>query len=305
LSAVQILLATYNGMRFLPEQLESIATQTWPAIDLLVSDDGSADGTWDYLERYCAGWTRGRATLIRGPHAGACANFRHLILNADPETAYFAFADQDDIWLPAKLEGAIAAVDAAGPGAALHCSRTALIDENGAAIGFSPLFRRPPDFRNALVQSLGGGNTMVMNRTAFATIRASSERTTYPAHDWWAYIIVSGAGGRMLYSGTPDTLYRQHGSNEIGSNLGWRARWVRFGQLRQGRFRRWADDNIAALDKCRDLLTPTAQRVLDQFAAARRGPPLERILKLVRSGVYRQTMPSHAMLYVAAAMGWM
>jgi glycosyltransferase involved in cell wall biosynthesis len=305
LSAVQILLATYNGMRFLPRQLESIAGQTWPEIDLLVSDDGSTDGTWDHLAAWCASWTRGRATLIRGPGAGsACANFRHLIVNADPDAACFAFAEQDDNWLPGKLEHAVAALDAAGPGAALYCSRTALIDENGAAIGFAPLFRRPPDFRNALVQSLAGGNTMVMNPAAFAALRDSSARTAYPQHDWWAYIIVSGAGGRMLYSPTPDTLYRQHGANEIGSNLGWRARWTRFRQLRKGRFRGWCAENIAALELCRDLLTPAAQSVLDSFSAARRGTPLGRMFRLARSGIYRQTAPSQAMLYVAAAMGW-
>ncbi|HWA19427.1 MAG TPA: glycosyltransferase [Devosia sp.] len=304
--AVQILLATRNGMRFLPAQLDSIAAQTWPEIDLLVADDGSTDGSWDYLAARCAGWTRGRARLIQGPRAGnACANFRHLIVNADPAAPYTAFADQDDIWLPGKLEDAIAAVDAAGPGAALFCARTALIDESGARIGFAPLFRRRPDFRNALVQSLGGGNTMLMNSAAFAALRESSIRTAYPAHDWWAYIIVSGAGGRMLYSGTPDVLYRQHGANAIGSNQGWRARWTRFRQLRQGRFRRWAEENIAALDACRDLLTPGACTVLDRFAAARSGSPLGRVLRLARSGVYRQTAPSQAMLYLAAAFGWL
>jgi glycosyltransferase involved in cell wall biosynthesis len=304
-AAVQILLATFNGMRFLPAQMESLAAQTWPEIDLLISDDGSSDGTWDYLTEYCAAWTRGRATLIRGPgEKSAAANFRHLILHADPDSAYFAYADQDDVWLPQKLARAVAALDACSTGPAVHCSRTTLIDADGDEIGHSPRFRRRPDFRNALVQSLAGGNTMVMNRPAFAAIRASAARTPFLEHDWWSYIIVSGAGGRMLYTETPDTLYRQHDDNQIGSNLGWRARWIRFAKLRRGRFRDWSAANIAGLQTCRDLLTPDTLDVLDRFTAARHGTPLGRLRRLLGSGVYRQTWPSQAMLYVAAVMGW-
>src|SRR5690606_26251104 len=100
-----------------------------------------------------------------GPGRGFSENFRSLI-KRPAETAFLAYADQDDVWKPDKLSAAIARIEQAGPGPVLYCSRTELIDQDGAPLGMSPLFSRPPDVRNAILQSIAGGNTMVMNRAA-------------------------------------------------------------------------------------------------------------------------------------------
>ena len=82
----------------------------------------------------------------------------------------------------------------------------------------SPLFRRPPSFRNALVQSLAGGNTMVLNRPARDLVALASRRARFVSHDWWAYLLVTGAGGAVHYSAKPLVRYRQHAHNLVGAN---------------------------------------------------------------------------------------
>ncbi|MEO6396598.1 MAG: glycosyltransferase family 2 protein [Devosia sp.] len=303
--SVLVLIATYNGLRFLPQQLESIHGQSIGPIDLLISDDGSQDGTSTYLAAYRARWTRGRAVLTKGPgQLNPAANFRHLILGAYPEADFVAYSDQDDVWFPEKLEIATGHL-AGAEGPALFCSRTALIDVDGKEIGMSALQARPPAFRNALVQSIAGGNTMVMNSAALRLMQEACRRTSFASHDWWTYQVVAGAGGKVIYSSNPTVFYRQHDENAVGANLGWRARFVRLKSLAKGRYRGWNDQNLAALDLCEDLLTPASRAAKEHFKRARRGPLWRRISSLIRSGVYRQGIGAHAMLFVAAAMRWL
>lgn len=273
-----------------------------PQLDVLASDDGSTDGTLEILEEAARRWDKGRFTIIAGPGAGSAAeNFRSLILALRESYDFVAFCDQDDVWLPAKLERAILEIGSEPEVPQVRCARTELIDPEGKSIGLSPYFRHPPAFRNALVQSLAGGNTMVMNRKAFELVCAASARAHFVGHDWWTYQIVTGAGGRMIYSRVPDTRYRQHTGNDIGANVSLWARVVRITALFGGRYRKWNDTNLAALNSCKDLLTPEARQVLDDFAAARKGSLWHRFHSLRKSGVFRQTIPSQISLYVACA----
>ncbi len=302
---VAILLATSNGAAFLDEQLRSLEEQTHPAIDIWVSDDGSRDGTWPMLETWQGRWTKGTFRITAGPCKGFAENFRSLIRNGDIGADYFAFCDQDDIWEPDKLEKAIGWMDGQNDAARplLFCSRTLTVTQDGTPVGHSPLFRRLPSFRNALVQSIAGGNTMLLNRAARDLVAIASSRTGFVSHDWWAYMIVTGAGGTVYYSATPFVRYRQHGANVVGANNSWRARVVRFRSLFQGRFARWNEQNIDGLERNRDLLTPDALMVLDAFTQARRRNILASALLLRRSGVYRQTFASTALLRVSVLVG--
>ena len=93
---------------------------------------------------------------------------------------------------------------------ALFCSRTRIITAEGEPAGFSPLFSKKPSFRNAIVQSIAGGNTMVMNRAARDIMLEASRRTGFVSHDWWCYLILTGVGGIVHYSPTAKIGYRQH-----------------------------------------------------------------------------------------------
>lgn len=299
-----VLLATYNGARFVEEQLRSIAAQTVGVIDVYASDDGSSDGTQDLLADWSRRWDKGRFEIYDGPRAGNPAeNFRTLVLRISDRYDFVAYADQDDVWLPEKLERAAERLAPLDDRPAISCCRTRLIDKEGKPFGYSLYFPRPPSFANALVQSLAGGNTMVMNARAFEIVRKSLERTPCGSHDWWTYQIVTGAGGQMLYSAEPDTLYRQHDANVVGANPGLLAAIGRLPELFGGRFRSWNEENINALNQCADLLTVSNLETLGRFMVAHRGTLIERLRGLRASGIYRQTRRGQIALWTACMLG--
>lgn len=145
---VTILLASFQGAAFLGQQLRSIADQTHRNWSLILSDDGSTDGTQDIAARFAASRPAGQVRVIDGPSAGATQNFLHLLQTA-PEGA-IAFCDQDDVWFPDKLARA---VDALRPhdGPAHYAARTVICDETLKPLTGSRHFRRPFGFRNALI----------------------------------------------------------------------------------------------------------------------------------------------------------
>lgn len=164
---VAILLCTHQGQRFLQEQLESFADQTHKNWELWASDDASDDLTLELLAQFQKKIGADRISIHSGPNNGFCVNFLSLACKAEIAADYYAYSDQDDIWKPEKLARALAylqTVPAYVP--ALYCSRTELVDAIGNHLGYSPLFKKTPSFKNALVQSIGGGNTMVFNHAA-------------------------------------------------------------------------------------------------------------------------------------------
>lgn len=301
---VAILLATRNGEPFLEEQMASLAGQTHPAIDIWASDDGSTDRTMAILGDWQARWNKGAFHIASGPCKGFAENFRSLIVNEAVDADYMAFCDQDDIWEAGKLETALAGMRGADMSVpVLFCSRTLNVSSSGEAMGLSPLFGREPSFRNALVQSIAGGNTMVLNRAAWQSLRQASQGVGFVSHDWWAYQVVTGVGGTVRYTAQPQVRYRQHAANLIGANTSWAARLTRVSFLMEGGFRNWNDINMRGLERNRDMLTPDALETLDLFQAARKGSVLSRLANLWRSGVYRQTRKGTIALWLAGAMG--
>lgn len=301
--SVAILLATRNGAGFLDEQLRSVAAQEWGRIDVWASDDGSTDATPALLDKWAGNWTKGRFTVVAGPQQGFAANFRALLANADIAADYVAFCDQDDVWLPGKLKAAVAALVTSCDKPALYCERTIITDRSGGEVGRSPLFVEPVGFANALVQSIAGGNTMVMNRAAHELMREAARRSDFVSHDWFCYMIVSGAGGAVTYSAEPHVLYRQHGDNLVGSNTGMAARLERLSAAMGGRFTRWTEHNLRTLAACSDLLTEEARARIALFRSARSGPLPARLKALRRSGAYRQSRVGQALLYLAVVLG--
>lgn len=285
---VAILLCTYNGEKYLADQLDSFERQTHSRWHVWASDDGSTDETHEILRRYQHKWGAGRLTLLEGPCAGSTANFMSLAYNHDITADYYAFSDQDDIWENDKLERAVSwlnTLPAAKP--ALYCSRTRLVDEHNKEIGFSQLFKRPPSFANALMQNIAGGNTMLFNNAIRAVLG-----TTVPTvviHDWWLYLAVTACGGTVKYDDYPSLRYRQHQENLIGMNISWEARRSRIRQLFTGHYRRWTDCNLAALGTISNDISPTNIDILQRFTHARQQPVLARLAAFRQLGLYRQT----------------
>jgi glycosyltransferase involved in cell wall biosynthesis len=300
---IAILLATHDGERYLEAQLGSLAEQEAEHIDVYASDDASSDGTLAVLESWRSRWHKGRFEIVKGPGRGFAENFRTLLRLPQGEATHVGFCDQDDIWDADKLTAAIGALEPAGPKPALYCSRTRLIDSEGVrALGYSPYFRRPPHFRNAIVQSIAGGNTMLLNRAAFDLVAEASRRTDFVSHDWWCYQIISGVGGVVYYDPVAHIGYRQHGGNAVGNNLGLVAKAKRLRMTLQGRFSRWNEVNVRALESCADLLSEEARQTLAAFRKIRQARPLQRLFMLRRAGIYRQTAFGDFSLSVAALL---
>lgn len=309
LPVVHVLLATYNGAQHLPQQWASLESQEDVELVLHIADDGSTDETLAVLRRLESG--RGGAVrevrwLHAPPRRSATRSFMLLLADAVrqcPRAQWFAYCDQDDIWLPRKLATACAALARLPAGAPLlYGGRTLAVDAQDRVQGMSPLFPRPPAFRNALVQNIMGGNTMVFNR-ATAQLVAPSAATEVVTHDWFTYQMVSGAGGCVHYDTQAWVRYRQHGANVIGSNRGWRALGGRLLRMLRGEFRDWNDLNCAALQSRSADLAPGCREVLRAFVAARASStPWTRLAWLRRSGVFRQPRAQQFVLQVACAI---
>ena len=300
--SVAILLCTRDGAAFIDEQLRSLADQTHSNWFLIASDDGSTDTTRDVLKRF-ADSVRQKVVIREGPRRGPCANFLSLAIDPSITADYFAYCDQDDLWYPDKLERALNwLVTVSQDMPALYCGRTELVSADGRSTGLSTCFSRPPSFRNALIQNIAAGNTMVFNRAAKTLLEIAGEHQVV-VHDWWTYQLISGAGGRVHYDPRPVLKYRQHSSNLIGSNLGWHARITRAAMMLNGTFANWNATNIAALQSLpKNFIRPENCEIIARFARAQSSFLPNRLRHVWQSGVYRQTWLGNLGLWVATLL---
>lgn len=302
MKTVNILLSSYNGQLFLPGLIASIGAQRRQPFVLHVRDDGSTDDTVHVLKKLyrCAHIHR----IEAGANIGEIRSFFQLLKNADQHAHYFAFADQDDIWHADKLECAVNALERLPEAVpALYCSRLGYIDENGVALGLSPLPKRGPSFANALVENIAAGCTIVMNRAAKDLILEGLPASCV-MHDWWCYLVVA-AFGRVLYDDTTHISYRLHGQNTVGAPLSfWENCVRRAGRfVRKGPFAYQAHAQAIEFSKkfgCR--LPPDKLRVLDTFIRSRRSLRA-RCRYAWYKEVYRQSMFDDIILRILICLG--
>jgi glycosyltransferase involved in cell wall biosynthesis len=291
-------MATCNGAAFLDDQLSSIAAQTYPDIDLWVSDSGSTDATVSILSDWTQRWTKGQILILRGPREGRAANFRSLIGNPNIRADYFAFADQHDLWEADKIAASVRWIEQnAFAVPSVFCSRTITIGQDGAVVGSSQESSSDPDFRNALVENIATGNTMLYNKMAHDLLVQSCQKAVFSSHDWWLYLIVTGAGGVVHHDSL--ALVRQR---QLDGGGGWWARIAYVKQLVADRFAGPADLNMQALIRNSDLLTGEAREICDLYWKVRSDNFIKRLHYLRKSGVYRQTTWGQANLYLTALL---
>jgi len=301
---VAILMAVYNGAANLQDQLDSLAGQDHPDWHLISSDDASTDDSPALLEEFSKAHP---VTCLAGPCRGGAENFMSLIRRAPDHGApghWLAFCDQDDVWLPDRLSRGIAALRSGDPEQpALYCSRTWITDEHLRNRRLSAPRPRPLSFRNALVQNIASGNTILLNPAAATLIEAAARKTgPVVVHDWWIYQLVTGVGGRIVHDDQPTLLYRQHAVNQIGANDTRSAQIKRIWQLLRGSFRDWNETNIKALSCVKPQLTPENQQALVAFADMRCGLLPARLVGLRRLGLYRQSLASTLALWVSVLL---
>lgn len=297
-------MATHNGERFLADQLASIAMQSHRDWRLLISDDASTDGSQTIIGDFIRTRPEGQVTLLQGPRKGATENFRSMLRRVDLGSVYLAFSDQDDVWEKDHLSRAIGILSGLHNPLAVYGCRMQICDKTLRPIGLSDPATAPLGFRNALVQNMLSGNTMVMTSDA-AHLLQKSERQIgpVPVHDWWAYQIITGAGGTAVLDLVPSVLYRQHDNNVIGHKQGRRALITRSRGHLAGRYRTWARQNIAALKVCAPLLTQENRHCLDAFSKALMAPLPQKVAELRRSGIYYQKRRDYLAFWLLVALG--
>jgi glycosyltransferase involved in cell wall biosynthesis len=300
---VAILMATYNGHRFLKEQINSFISQTYHNFHLWVSDDGSKDDTIEILNS-CKEELKDRMTIFSGPKKGFAENFLSLVCNPDVKAEYYAYSDQDDIWHDDKLEKAVAWLETVPKGIpALYGARSVWITQSGEEVGFSNQFIGPFGFKNSLVQNVAAGNTMVFNQAACDLLREAGKDIHIAFHDWWTYIVTAGCGGEIFIDQTPVLRYRQHDNNVLGCNNGFQAKIYRIKRLLFGHMRYWNTQHVKALNKIIHRLTPENQIAFNSFASSRDRWVLPRMIGMKKAGIYRQTQLGNIGIAMAAFLG--
>ena len=267
--SVTVLLSTYNGHRYLKQQLDSLYGQTYANLRILVRDDGSSDATINMLEVEQA---KGTIDLLtERKNLGPALSFFTLLKQASiTDTALVAFCDQDDVWQPEKITRAVAAlqgVSAHHP--AMYCCRIEMVDEqlNRVAMGEVP---RKIGFGNALVENIATGCTIVLNRAAIDLLSAGVPDNAQ-MHDWWCYLVMS-CFGEVIFDPVALIKYRLHDHNTIGVATKFTARFARklhrfFGKQKQ---KAWCSDHAYALREIYgDKIPIQNKQLVDRFIAAK------------------------------------
>ncbi|TDR31572.1 glycosyltransferase [Hydromonas duriensis] len=306
---ILVMLASCDGEKYLSQQVNSIFKQKNVAVNLVFSDDSESKDSIDFLRNVSVelGVDSKKIKIIKGPRQGANANFAHLISSVDiSNSVYFAFSDQDDVWQQDKLcvakEKLATVYDIAKP--SIYMGRTMVCDMDLNPLFLSKGKPRPASFRNALLESIAGGNTMVFNQTTLALLKKAGMPVH---HDWLSYMVVTACGGTVIFDDEPYVLYRQHDANVIGANNGFIQKWYRLKKLLSNDFRSWVEDNIEALKPLVNDMTADSRLTYEGFVQLHdmRGwyRCLSRLFLFKKLGLYRQRRFEHWGFALAAFLG--
>lgn len=216
-------MSTYNGERYVGEQLRSLLCQLPSEGLVLIRDDGSVDGTADVV----AAFVDDRVRLLRGDNIGFGASFLTLLTMVPEDADLVMFSDQDDVWLPGKIGRAGAALARCGDRPAIYGSAQMLVDEALRPLGPTAPWPAGASFRGALTENIITGCTAALNLPAVRLLQQAGAAPGVRFHDWWCYLVIS-AFGEVVFDDQPTLLYRQHGRNQIGHGAGW---WGRQRQI--------------------------------------------------------------------------
>lgn len=217
---VAVLMSTYNGEKYIKEQITSILNQENVNILLMIRDDGSSDKTMEVLEGYRRQYKN--IKIIKGKNIGVGNSFMHLLYKSN-EADYYAFADQDDVWKKDKLIKGIEMINAAGSNEPLlYVSNQIIVNQNMEVQGMR--YSTPPstEIVSILNRNPFSGCTMVMNRLLRNMLinkdrRPGQQFFNVRIHDAWI-AMYAGCVGKIIYDEKSYILYRQHEGNVVGAD---------------------------------------------------------------------------------------
>lgn len=256
--SVAILLATFNGMPYLEEQIASIYAQIGVDITIFASDDMSNDGSWEFLNSIK---DKNISLLPRKKIGSGANNFFRMICDAGIDRFdYVALSDQDDVWAPRKLDRAIAQIEKSKCGG--YSSDLFAFNEDYGKVWYLKKSDEPV-LLDYLFQGASAGCTYVLTREAALLVRAKIEHTwaSFPqnrSHDWLIYAICRSHGLGWYIDNQAHIFYRQHGHNAYGALPGYLGLIARLSLVRDGWYRQhilWLSQFIKNTEDERVVLT--------------------------------------------------
>lgn len=214
---VTILMSTYNGKKYLEEQLQSILNQKFDGdIDILIRDDGSNDGTQEILEKYQKEYKN--VKWYQGENKRPARSFWELLRKAK-DSDFYAFADQDDVWDEDKISVAVnSLLTFPQDNPLLYMSDVRTVDKDLKLISNEFCVKDIPiDYPKSLMNNICAGCTYVFNELARSLAsELDADKHKMYMHDWKIYQIVV-CFGRVFFDKSTHMSYRQHGNNEVGA----------------------------------------------------------------------------------------
>jgi glycosyltransferase involved in cell wall biosynthesis len=296
-----VLLSTYNGAPFLPAQLDSLRAQEGVVVDLQVRDDGSSDETLAVLARYADTWPA-LAKVASGPNLGPAMSFLELLSTA-PAADFYAFCDQDDVWLPHKLSRAVQML-AADKGPALYCSNVTLVADDLTVLGVPP-GKGEASLRHLLFENIAYGCTTVINAAARTLVLGRPPQRGVIMHDWWIALAMATLGV-IRYDPEPSILYRQHGRNAAGATAGFidgSLKTLQDVAAKRGRFQPLHGQAEEFLRLYGDDLKPADRLYVERFVASKRSL-LSRLAYAATGPVTNRRLANRVLFRGLIAAGW-
>ncbi len=305
---IDVLLATYNGERYLEQQLSSVLDQCLADVRVLIRDDGSTDSTPAIIERF-ARLHPGVIVPVRDARGnlGVIRNFSALLEASD--APYAMFCDQDDVWLPGKIADSFAEMRVAEAEAGTHTpvlvyTDVVVADADAQPIapsyyGFVGVDARGRDLRTIMMLNRVIGCTVMLNRALIDG--ASPIPPAARMHDWW-FALYAAAFGRMRFIDRGTMLYRQHGGNQVGARRYGLATLARITPSRIANVRRnlhaSLDQGACFAARFGAKLDPAERAMLDAYAGLPRLGWLRRRWTAARLGYARGGLVRSAMFYL-------
>lgn len=224
--SIAICMATYNGRKYIDEQLLSILRQSYQDWVLYIHDDNSTDDTLDIIKSYVSRYPD-KIILFDDNRktGGASQNFSYLLKKVGKHHPYTMFCDQDDVWLDDKIEVTLHTMiyqERLNPGIPLlvHTDLT-VVNESLETISPSMFDYQKLSAKNAedinilVLENVITGCTVMMNRTLSNLVNYIPEEAVM--HDWWIGLMCLNKKGKIIFLNRATLLYRQHAQNTVGS----------------------------------------------------------------------------------------
>ena len=300
---IAVLLASFNGVRWLPAQITSILEQEDVDVQIFVSDDGSTDGTAEWLATLARAERQIQLLPRSDGRRGLGGNFLHLLTHAPLEGFdAVAFGDQDDIWFVNKLSRHFAL---------LQANDVAAVSSNVIAVwadGASRLIckSQPQRELDHIFEAPGPGCTFLLRPSLVTELRllfadVLRDAGEFPYHDWLIYALARTLGYQWLIDSQSSVLYRQHAANVLGANQGPLSAWRRLRAIYKNQYR---NNVLTLIDMC-GRCQPAPRENLEQLKRALLGSGVRHNLRRAKlSDQFRRSSRDRKALGLAFVMGW-